>query len=177
MVNIMVYIIYLLLKSGKLNNKMIVHGIDSSELPAVCNPKPLATIEIGDKKVRIYADLEADCGKRRKKRDKSEYFVGYRIHSLVVINPDNGHNYPLISLISPANHHDSLFLSQLIELGNAIGLDIKVIIADEAYGDGEDNEAVRKEHDIMVITPPKEKVNPTFAIRLKKAENLVNLIC
>lgn len=158
MVNIMVYIIHLFLKTGKINNPLSIYSIDSSELPAVCSPRPLAAIEIGDKKVRIYGDLEADCGKRRKKRDKSEYFVGYRIHSLVVINPSNGQSYPLISLLAPGNHHDSLFLEQLIQLGKAIGLDMKIIIADEAYGDGEDNKAMRKDHDITVITPPKEKV-------------------
>ena len=158
MVNIMVYIIHLFLKAGKINNSLSVHSIDSSELPAVCNPTPLATIEVGDKKVRIYTDLDADCGKRRKKRDKSEYFVGYRIHSLAMINGSNGQSYPLISILAPANHHDSLFLSQLIELGKAIGLEMKIIIADEAYGDREDNKAIRKVHDITVISPPKEKV-------------------
>lgn len=75
-----------------------------------------------------------------------------------MINPSNGQSYPLISLLAPANHHDSLFLEQLIQLGKAIGLDMKIIIADEAYGDGEDNKAMRKDHDITVITPPKEKV-------------------
>ncbi len=140
LVNLMVYIIYLFLKSGRLNSQFVVHGADSSELPAICNPSPLATIEVGkDKKVRIYAELDADCGTRRKKRDKSEYFVGYRMHTLTAINPQTGHSYPLISLIAPGNHHDSLFLAQLIQLGQAIGLELKVVIADEAYGDKEQN--------------------------------------
>ena len=30
-------------------------------------------------KVRIYAELDADCDKRRRKRDESEYLMGYRI--------------------------------------------------------------------------------------------------
>ncbi len=159
LVNLMVYIIYLFLKSGRLNSQFVVHGADSSELPAICNPTPLATIEVGkDKKVRIYAELDADCGKRRKKRDKSEYFVGYRMHSLTAINPQTGHSYPLISLIAPGNHHDSLFLAQLIQLGQAIGLELKVVIADEAYGDKEQNEAIQREYGVSMITPPKENV-------------------
>lgn len=177
MVNIMIYIIHLLIKSGKLDNQEMVHCIDSSELPAICNPAPLATIDIQGKKVRIYGDLDADCGKRRKKRDKSEYFVGYRIHSLMVMNPLNGQNYPLISLVAPANHHDSLFLPQLVQLGKAIGLDMKIIIADEAYGDGEENEAMRKEHDIMVIAPPKEKVKLPSDVDDETKAVYMNALC
>jgi hypothetical protein len=158
LVNLMVYIIHLFLKSGRLNSQFIVHGADSAELAAVCNPAPLATIEVGKKKVRIYSDLDADCGPRRKKRDKSEYFVGYRLHSLTAINPQTGHSYPLISLIAPGNHHDNLFLAQLISLGKAIGLELKVIIADEAYGDATNHEAIQREHGINIITPPKANV-------------------
>lgn len=158
MVNIMVYIIHLFLKSGKLDIDAGVYCIDSSELPAICNPVPFATIKIGDKKVRIYTDLDADCGKRRKKRDKSEYFVGYRIHTLVAINPHTGHNCPIISLIAPGNHHDSSFLPQLIALGKAIGLDMRLVTADEAYGCAEQNETVEKEYGVTVVTPPSKKV-------------------
>jgi hypothetical protein len=158
MVNIMVYVIQLFLKSGKLGSDAGVYAVDSSELPAICNPVPFATIKIGDKKVRIYTDLDADCGKRRKKRDKSEYFVGYRIHSLVVIHPHTGHNYPLISLIAPGNHHDNLFLPYLVALGKVIGLNIRLVTADEGYGDADQNETIRKEYGVTVITPPSNKV-------------------
>jgi len=157
-VNLMVYTIHLFLQSGRLDSKFVVHGTDSAELSVICDPKPLASIEIGDKKVRIYADLDADCGKRRSKRDKSEYFVGYRIHSLTAINPQTGHSYPLISLIAPGNHHDSLFLSQLILLGKAIGLELKIVTADEAYADAEEHEAIQRKHGVTVITPAKARV-------------------
>ncbi len=158
LVNIMVYIIHLFIKSGRLDSRFVVHAIDSSELSAVCNPRPLATIKLGDKKVRIYADLDADCGKRRKKRDKSEYFVGYRLHTLTGINPLTGHSYPLISIVAAGNHHDSLLLEQLVMLGKTIGLELKVLIADEAYGDGDHSEAIRKEYGVTVVTPPRENV-------------------
>lgn len=158
LVNIMVYIIHLFMKSGRIDSRFVVHAIDSSEVSAVCNPRPLATMDIGKKKVRIYADLDADCGKRRKKRDKSEYFVGYRLHTFTVINPLTGHSYPLISVVVAGNHHDSLLLNQLILLGKTIGLDLKIIIADEAYGDGEQSEAIRREHNVTLVTPPRERV-------------------
>lgn len=158
LVNIMVYIIHLFKKKGEFDGGFEVNAIDSSEISAICNPAPLATIKIGKKKIRIYSDLDADCGKRRKKRDKSEYFVGYRIHTLTAINPRTGHSYPIISLIAAGNHHDSLFLDQLVMLGKAIGLEIRVLIADEAYGDGDHNESIRKDYGVTVITPPRENV-------------------
>ena len=158
MVNLMVYTIHLFLKRGILDSRFVIHGIDSAELSAVCNPTPLATIKIGDKKVHIYSDLDADCGKRRNKRDKSEYFVGYRIHSLTAINPQTGHSYPLISLIAPGNHHDSLLLPQLVQLGKAIGLDLRIITADEAYGNAQQNERIQRDYGVTVITNPKEKI-------------------
>jgi hypothetical protein len=177
LVNLLVYIIHLFLKSGRLGSKFAVHGADSAELPAICNPTPLATIEIGKKKVRIYSELDADCGTRRKKRDKSEYFVGYRLHSLTAINPQTGHSYPLISLIAPGNHHDSLFLVQLIQLGQAIGLELKVVIADEAYGDAADHEAIRREHGVSVITPPKENVKLPEHVDKETQEVYLNKWC
>jgi len=157
-VNVMVYILHLFLKSGRIDRGAVLHGIDSTELPAVCNPYPLATLKVGRKKVRIYGDLDADCGKRRKKRDKSEFVVGYRMHSLIAIDPRNGRSYPLLSLIAPANHHDSLFHSQLVLLGSAMGLDLQVITGDEAYGDVEENEMLQREHGVTLLTPPAAKV-------------------
>ncbi|MHC4184006.1 MAG: transposase [Planctomycetota bacterium] len=157
-VNIMVYVIHLFLKSGKLGTNHAIYGIDSSELPVICNTRPLASVKVGDKKVKIYANLDVDCGKRRSKRDKSEYFVGFRIHTLTAINPKTGHSYPLMSLIAPGNHHDNLFLPYLISLGKAIGLDLKIVTADEGYTDAEQNELIRKQHGVTVVTPPDQKV-------------------
>jgi len=158
MVNLMVYIIHLFLKSGRFDRDSVVYGVDSTELSALCNPAPLATIEVGGKKVRIYSDLDADCGTRRKKRDKSKYFVGYRLHSIAAIDPHTGQSYPLIFLLSPGNHHDNLFLSQVIGLAVSIGLELRVVMADEAYGDVEQNEEIREEYGVTVLTPPNVKV-------------------
>lgn len=157
-VNLISYVIYLLIKSGKIEGCISICGMDSTELPACCSSVPLATVQIGKKKVRIYPDLDADCGKRRKKRDKSEFFVGYRLHTLTAIDPGTGHNYPLLSLVAPGNHHDKLFLPQLVPFAQAIGLDIKLITADEAYADAKQNEAIYQDCGVAVITPPDKKV-------------------
>jgi len=158
LLNLMVYAAHLLLQRIKLPQPVQICGVDSSDLASSCGPVPLATLTVGDKKVRIYSELDADCGKRRKKRNKSEYFVGYRLHTLVVLDPQTGHPYPLLSLVAPANHHDNLFLPQLVAFAQAMGLSIQVITADEAYGDATQNQQIKQEHGVTVITPASQKV-------------------
>jgi hypothetical protein len=157
--NLMVYVICLFMKSGKLDNPFKIYGVDSTDLAAQCNSYPLATVKLPNgKKVRIYSELEADCGKRRNKRNKSEFFVGYRLHTLTAINPLTGKSCPIISLVAPANHHDSLFLSQLVTLAKAIGLELDIVLGDEAYGDGVDSEVINREYGVKVVTPPRALV-------------------
>jgi hypothetical protein len=109
--------------------------------------------------VRIYAELDADCGKRRKKRDKSEYFVGYRLHTWVAFDAQTGANYPIVNLMAPANHHGKLFLPQLLAFAHAMGLGMEIISADEDYIDPAQNEEMKKEYGLLVIAPASEKVN------------------
>lgn len=151
--NLMVYILYHFKEAGYLG-KDDIHCVDSTEL-ALDNQNLLATIKVGDKKVKIYDDIDSDCGTRRNKRDKSVYVVGYRMHTLTAINSKTGHSYPLISLLAPANHHDSHFLAPLIRLGQAIGLDLRFITADEAYHDKHCE--IYNETGVSLIKPPGTK--------------------
>lgn len=80
--------------------------------------------------------------------------MGYRLHTIVAIDPETHQMYPLISLTAPANHHDNLFLPQLMALSRAMGIEIKVITADEAYADVEQNESLQREYGVKVITTP-----------------------
>ncbi len=155
LVNLMVYILYHLRESGILDEGC-VHCVDSTELP-VDRQHLLAVLKIKGKKIRIYDDIDCDCGKRRKKRDKSVYVVGYRMHTLTAINPKTGHSIPLISLLAPANHHDSHFLAPLVRLGKAIGLDLKLITADEAYHDKDG--ILYKDNGVHLVKPPSSKVS------------------
>jgi len=154
LINLMVYIIYHLRESGILDEGF-VHCVDSTELP-VDRQQLLAVLKIKGKNIRIYDDIDCDCGKRRKKRDKSVYVVGYRMHTLTAINPKTGHSIPLISLLAPGNHHDSHFLMPLVRLGKAMGLDLKLITADEAYHDKDG--LLFKESGVHLIKPPSSKV-------------------
>lgn len=153
LMNVLVYFLHHFHKSGCLENA-VIHGVDSTELPAEVN-YPLCTIEVNGKKIRIYSDLDCDCGKRRNKRDKSYFVIGYRLHTLTAINPSTGHSFPLVSLVGAANHHDSLFLKPLIKLAQALGIDIKLITADQAYHDS--NGSVFNETGVYVVAPASEK--------------------
>lgn len=157
--NLMVYVVHLLIKSGKVTHPFRVCGIDSTEVPVISCPRPLAKVKLKNgKTVRIYPELDTDCGKRRKKRDKSEYFVGYRLHSLVAFDPNSEMAYPLVNLMAPANHHDKLFLPQLVAFASAMGLQVDIITTDEGYLGPEQNEAVFLKYGVRVITPASEKV-------------------
>lgn len=153
LMNVLVYFLHHFYKSDCLENA-VIHGVDSSELPSEVN-YPLCTIEINGNKVRIYSDPDCDCGKRRNKRDKSHYVIGYRMHTLTAINPTNGHSFPLVSLVGAANHHDSLFLKPLIKLAQALGIDIKLITADQAYHDSDGS--VLNETGVYVVAPASEQ--------------------
>lgn len=155
LVNLIVYILHHFKRTGFLDGG-IVHCVDSTEL-AIDRQELLATFRIKGKKIRIYDDLDCDCGKRRTKRDKSPYVVGYRLHTLTAINANTGQSFPLISLLAPANHHDSHFLKYLVQFGKAIGLDLRLVTADEAYHDNDD--IIYSENDVHLIKPPGSKTS------------------
>ena len=154
-VNLLVYILYHFFKSGLLGDN-ILHAIDSTELANDCKI-PLATLDIKGKKIRIYSDINCDCGKRRNKRNKSTYVIGYRLHTLTAIDVTSGQSFPLVSILAPANHHDSHFLPFLVSLAQAMGIDLKLITADEAYHDKDGS--LFADTGVILTTPPSDKVS------------------
>ena len=154
-INLLVYILHHFKQSGLLGDCHL-HGIDSTELANECKI-PLASLDINGKKIRIYNDIDCDCGARRNKRDKSMYVVGYRAHTLTAIDAKTGLSFPIVSLLAPANHHDSHFLPFLVKLAQAMGIDIKLVTADEAYHDKDGS--LFKETGVIVTTPPSTKVS------------------
>ena len=150
MTNLLVYVLSHFFQSGMLSQG-VLHGVDSTELPND-NMRPLCSLNVNGQKIRIYTDIDADCGKRRNKRDKSSFFIGYRMHTLTVIDAQTGHSFPLVSLLAAGNHHDSLFLKPLIKLAQAMGIEVKLITADEAYHDKDGS--IFDETGVRLITPP-----------------------
>ncbi|MCI5160280.1 MAG: hypothetical protein D3906_18025 [Candidatus Electrothrix sp. AUS1_2] len=70
---------------------------------------------------------------------------------MTAVNPSTGLSYPLVSLLGPADHHDSLYLKPLVELAQAIGIEIKLISADNACHDKEGS--LSAETGVHLITP------------------------
>ena len=155
-INLIVYFLYHFYQSGLLSD-FVLHGIDSTELSNECC-YPLTTIEVNGIKISIYSDLDCDCGKRRNKRDKSPFVVGYRLHTLTAIDAKSGESFPLVSLLAPANHHDSYFLMFLVKLAQTMGIDMKLITADEAYHDKEGE--IYQDTGTLLTTPPRANVVP-----------------
>lgn len=153
-VNLLVYVLHHFKQSGLLGDCHL-HGVDSTELANDCRV-PLASLKVNGKKIRIYNDIDCDCGKRRNKRDKSPYVVGYRLHTLTAIDAKTGHSYPLASVLASANHHDSHFLPFLVKLAQAMGIDVQLVTADEAYHDKDGS--LFAETGVIVTTPPAKKV-------------------
>jgi hypothetical protein len=156
LINVMVYSIHLFLKEKPLS-KNTFYAVDSTELAERISNFPLAKLKVGNKQVRIYQDIYAECGSRRLKRDKSSYVVGYRLHTLTVIDAEKEMAFPLLSILAPANHHDSNFLEMLVDFGKAIGLDLNVVIGDQAYGDKEESEYIQTKHSVTILNQPKQR--------------------
>lgn len=154
-INLLVYVLHHFNQSGLLGDCHL-HGIDSTELANDCRI-PLVSINVQGKKVRLYTDIDCDCGKRRTKRDKSPYVIGYRLHTLTAIDAKTGHSYPLASILAPANHHDSHFLPFVVKLAQAMGIDVKLVTADEAYHDKDGS--LFEQSGVIVTTPPAKKVS------------------
>ena len=162
LINVMVYYIHLFLKEKPLS-KISFYAVDSTELAERISNFPLAKLKVGNKQVRIYQDIYAECGSRRQKRDKSPYVVGYRLHTLTVINAEKEIAFPLLSILAPANHHDSNFLGMLVDFGKAIGLDLNVVIGDQAYGDKKESECIQTKHSVTILSEPTQRTRlPEF---------------
>lgn len=155
LVNVMVYFICLFLEKKPLSSSTF-YAMDSTEIAAKISPYPLFKIKIGNQHVRIYQDIDADVGARRPKRDKSTFIVGYRLHTLTVIDAKSEIAYPLLSLFAPANHHDSNFLGLLVDFGKKIGLNLNIVTADQAYGDNDELKYIHNKHNVTILNTPKE---------------------
>jgi hypothetical protein len=153
-INILVYILHFFYRSGLLEGS-VLHGVDLIKI-ANDNRISLYTVEIGDKKIHVYNDIDCDSGTHRNKPNKSSYVISYRMQTLAAINSLTGHIFPLISLLSPANHHDSLYLKPLVGLAQPImDIEIKLITTDQAYCDKDGSLLVKT--GVLLITQVSSK--------------------
>jgi hypothetical protein len=155
LVNVMVYFICLFLTQKPLSSATF-YAIDSTEIAAKTSPYPLFKMKLGDKWIRVYQDIDADVGTRRPKRDKTTFVVGYRLHTLTVIDAQTEIAYPLLSILAAANHHDSNFLELLVAFGKKIGLNLNIVTTDQAYGDRDELEYIHNKHNVIILNAPKQ---------------------
>lgn len=176
LINVLVYFIALFLTDKGLGEAFF-HAVDSTELAVKVNPYPLFKTTVNGEKVRFYSDIDADLGTRRNKRDKSKFVLGYRMHTLTVINPQTQEAYPLISILAAANHHDSNLLKVLLKLSKAIGLDVKLIVADQAYGSEQEYKELYDEYGVTLLNAPKETVSSPKYVDKKTGEVRKDSMC
>ena len=156
-VNLVVWMLHHFLRSDHVGER-VVHMLDSTDVAIPVNPYTLVEMDMPDgTKLRLYADLDCDCGRRRKKRDRSARFVGYRVHTLSVTDVETGIAFPMLSLAVAANHHDLPVMEPLLALAQAIGLDLKLLVRDQGYASAPIQEKLRREHGILLITPSEKK--------------------
>jgi hypothetical protein len=156
--NILVYFLTHFFDSGP-GKRSFYYALDGTDLAAKMVSHPLATIKVDldgkEEHISIYSQYDTDCGERRNKSDRSKFFVGYKVHTLSVLNPITGKAYALLSVVTGANHHDSNFLAPMVMLGKALGLDIRFMVADEAY----DAADLAEIPDVRLVTSPRSKVS------------------
>jgi hypothetical protein len=99
------------------------------------------------------------------------------MHTLTIIDPKTQEAYPLISVLSPANHHDSNFLKTLLKLSTAIGLQVKIVAADQAYGSEQEYEDFYTEYGVIVLNAPKQTVSVPENVDKKSGGVLKDELC
>ena len=127
---------------------------DSTDIESPCSGKPIGFIIEDGKKKEVFTDKTARKGRRSAKKCRTEYYIGHKKHSLMLVLPDGNKTISLLSLVSPADCHDSNYLMPLIELGLSLGLNIKYVVCDLAYIDEATKEKAF-EKGVVIITDKK----------------------
>jgi len=139
---------------GFFQNCRQLHITDSTEMESPCRWEPIEVIEVNGCKVEVFRDPTASRGKRAAKKGKSRFLVGHRKHSLAILLPNNK-VVTLISIVAPAHQQDVHFLLPLLYLAQALGLEVKYVVADLAYIDSERKRVAKERFGVVVHTDKK----------------------
>ena len=176
-INLMVFLLTFFLADDFASEKTL-YALDSTDVAVPINNQPLAKLELpGVGHIRLYADLDCDCGKRRNKRNKSPMFVGYRIHTLCVIDVQRQYAFPVLSLAVAANHHDSQVLEPMLALAKAIGLDVRLLSLDEAYANADQQKELLEEQKLIAVSTPKSKAKVPPDVDAKSGQVFCHEAC
>lgn len=151
------------------------------KLPLVCvmvDSVPLESYTSNRKKKRCdhtdpcncsetYTDTDAALGKRKETHRKSEYFIGYRKHSIYLYHPASDFRILLHSIITPANVSDIEVLERLVKkVTDEYQLKIDFLFADQAYYDFAILKQIFRTYGIKVQIKPKS--NATAPVELNE---------
>lgn len=92
-----------------------------------------------------------------------------------MINAKTGHSFPLVSLLAPANHHDSQFLFLLVKLAQSMGIEMKLITADDAYHDN--NGSFFEQTGVHLTKPPTSKTVAPDHVDVKTKSVFLDDMC
>jgi len=118
---------------------------------------------------KTYTDIDAAKGKRKKTHRKSEYFIGYRKHSIYLYHPESDFRILLASIIKPANVSDIEVLESLVKkVIDEYQLHIDFLFADQGYYDFEILKRVFRTYGIKVQVKPKSNATANAELNEKK---------
>lgn len=80
-----------------------------------------------------------------------------------------------MSILAAANHHDSHFLPFLVNLAQAIGINLKLVTADEAYHDKDGS--LYSSTGVIVTTPPSAKTTLPPNVNAESGAVFCNDVC
>lgn len=114
---------------------------------------------------RTYSDGDAAKGKRKKTHRKSEYFIGYRKHSIYLYHPKSDFRVLLVSIVKPADISDIEVLESLVQkVIYEYQLRIDFLFADQAYYDFEILKRIFRKYNIKVQVKPKSNATATVEL-------------
>lgn len=102
---------------------------------------------------KIYSAKDAAKGHRTKKSGQSEWFVGYKKHTLRIffLNQSPILSIPAVTIVKPANAGDGDVLTEMIPLWPS-ELPLPLIVADMGYIKSERKKILRENYHIALIT-------------------------
>lgn len=134
-----------------------VYLTDATDIESPTSNKVVETVidrETG-KERKIFHDGDAAVGRRAKKKNKSEFFIGFKKHTISVFLPDENISLPLCSIVKPANVHDSLVVEEMVKLAKSQKIPVRIITADLAYHDAGKTKKLWVNYGVALITGKK----------------------
>jgi len=107
------------------------------------------------KERKIFNDRDAAVGKRAKKKNKNQFFIGFKKHTISLLIPDENISLPLCSIVKPANVPECMVLEDLVKLAKSQKIPMNILTADLAYHDAGKTKELWVNYGVALITDKK----------------------